>query len=79
VKEVIFMREIVLTQEQTEVVAQAQDAVQVRDPKGNVLGYIEPSDFTPEEIAEAKRALASNQPRYTTAQVLEHLRSLEQK
>ena len=73
------MPEIVLTQEQTEVVARAKDAVQVRDSKGNVLGYIEPPDFTPEEIAEAKSALASKQPRYTTAQVLEHLRSLEQK
>jgi hypothetical protein len=73
------MPEIILTQEQTEVVAQARDTVQVRDPKGNVLGYIEPPDFMPEEIAEAKRALASNQPRFTTAQVLEYLRSLEQK
>jgi hypothetical protein len=73
------MPEIVLTQEQTDVVAQTHDAVRVRDPKGNILGYLEPPDFTTEEIAEAKRALASNQPRYTTAQVLEYLRSLEQK
>lgn len=73
------MPEIVLTKEQTDVVAQAQDVVQVRDLKGNVLGYIERPDFTPEEIAEAKRALGSDQPRYTTAQVLEYLRSQEQK
>ena len=35
------------------------------------------SDFTPEEIEEARQDLESDQPRYTTAEVLEHLRSLE--
>jgi len=73
------MSKIVLTQEQTQVIAEAKGTVQVQDPEGNLVGYLERPEFSPEEIAEAKRALASNQPRYTTAQVLEHLRSLEQK
>jgi hypothetical protein len=73
------MTQIILTREQARVVARAQAKVQVCDPDGNVLGYLEPVDFTPEEIAEAKRALASAERRYTTAQVLEYLRSLEQK
>jgi hypothetical protein len=71
------MAHIILNDEQARVVASALHAVQVRDGKGNVLGYIPPI-WTEEDIAEAKRRLASEEPRYTTAQVLEHLRSLEQ-
>jgi hypothetical protein len=67
-----------LTPEQAQVVAQAQQSVQVCDSNGNVLGHIEPIGFTQEEIAEAKRRLASDQPRYTSQQVLAHLRALEE-
>ena len=72
------MLEIVLTDEQAKVVATALKPVQVRDPKGNVLGCINPI-WTEEDIAEAKRALASDEPWYTTEQVLAYLRSLESK
>lgn len=72
------MPEIVLTDEQEKVVAGTLKPLQVRDAKGNVLGHFNPI-WTEEDIAEAKRRLASDEPRYTTAQVLEYLRSLEKK
>jgi hypothetical protein len=72
------MTHITLTEEQARIVEQAREVIQVRDGQGNVLGCIEPHDFTLEEIEEAKRSLASAEPRYTTSQVLEHLRSLGQ-
>jgi hypothetical protein len=72
------MPEIALNDEQSKIVAGAEHPLVVRDSHGEIVGVLTPSsDFTPEEIDEAKRDLASNQPRYTTAQVLEHLRSLE--
>ncbi len=37
------------------------------------------SDFSPQEIAEAKRALDSKQPRYTTAEVLQHVQNPDKK
>jgi hypothetical protein len=71
------MQHIVLTEDQAKVVAAALQPVQVRDTRGNVLGSIAPV-WTAEDIADARRRLASDEPRYTTAQVLEHLRSLGQ-
>jgi hypothetical protein len=70
------MPEITLTAEQAQVVASALQPVVVRDDRGNMLGRIEPV-WTEEDIAEAKKALATNQTWYTTEQVLAHLRSLE--
>jgi hypothetical protein len=70
------MLEITLTADQAKIVASALKPVLVRDERGNVLGRIQPV-WTEQDIAEAKRALASDQPRYTTQQVLAHLRSLE--
>ena len=69
------MLEIVLTDEQAKAVASALKPVPVRDSRGNVLGCIAPI-WTEEDLADAKRRLASDEPRYTTAQVLEHLRAL---
>ena len=72
------MSQVILTQEQADLIVRAHDAVQLRDPQGNLLGTIKrDADFTDEDLEKAKQALASNQPRYTTQQVLEHLQSLE--
>ena len=71
------MAHIVLNEDQTRIVASAGQPVEVRDPKGNVLGVIAPI-WTEEDLAEAKRILASDQPWHTTEQVLAHLRSLEE-
>jgi hypothetical protein len=70
------MNQLVLTDEQAKVVATALKPVSVVDSRGNVLGTIDPL-WTEADVAEAKRRLASDEARYTTAQVLEHLRSLE--
>jgi hypothetical protein len=70
------MPELILTEEQARVVAEALAPVRVRDGRGNVLGTIAPI-WTEEDIADARRRLASAEPRYSTAQVLEYLRSLE--
>jgi hypothetical protein len=69
------MPHIVLNEEQAKIVATALEPVQLRDAKGYVLRTIPPI-WTEEDIAEAKKRLASDEPRYTTAQVLAYLRSL---
>jgi hypothetical protein len=72
------MPAIVLTEEQARIVSQAQAAIPVCDPNGNVLGHIEPLDITPEQIAEAKRRAASPGPWYTGEQVQARLRALQE-
>jgi hypothetical protein len=71
------MLQIVLNDEQAKVVASALKPVQVRDGKGNVLGVINPI-WTEEDIAEAKRRLASPGPRYTSEQVQRRLQALQE-
>ena len=44
--------------------------------QGEVLGRFEP-ELTPEELGEIRRRLTSSEPRYTTDQVLQRLRSAE--
>jgi hypothetical protein len=67
---------IVVDDQQASVLSGCDGPVQVRDRAGKHLGYVTRS-YTPEEIAEAQRRLLSDSPRYTTEQVLAHLRSLE--
>ena len=71
------MAQIVLTDDQVRPVRAANETVEVRDRHGNLLGYVSaaPSD---EEIAAAGERLPSAGPWYTTEQVLDHLKSLEQ-
>ena len=73
------MTEITLNDDQARILASSADPVIVRDRQGNVIGRIEPTESGDDlaTVAEAKRRLASDQPRYTTAEVLEHLDSLE--
>jgi hypothetical protein len=68
------MEHITLTDEQLAVLAQARDPVAIQDAQGNVRGYIT-TVIGGDELAEAKRVLASREPRYTTAQVLAGLRA----
>jgi hypothetical protein len=69
------MVQITLTDEQAKLVA-ALDAVRVPDPRGNVLGHIEPV-LTPVMIAELKPRAREPGPRYTGEQVQARLRALE--
>jgi hypothetical protein len=70
------MHDIVLNEDQTRVAAAALRPLQVCDAKGNVVGTFSPI-WTAEDVAEAKRHQASNEPRYALSQVLEHLRALK--
>ncbi|MBP86661.1 MAG: hypothetical protein CMJ64_08095 [Planctomycetaceae bacterium] len=73
------MAEITLNDEQAKILAHSGEVVIVRDPRGNVIGHLAPNKARDEAaiVAEAKQRLASNQPRYSTAEVLDHLSSLE--
>ena len=70
------MTQIILDQAQAEVVAKANEPVEVRGPNGILLGHIEP-ELTASEIQALKQKLTSPAKWYTTEQVLDHLRSLE--
>ncbi|MEX2092514.1 MAG: hypothetical protein WD971_07540 [Pirellulales bacterium] len=71
------MIKIVLNDEQAKTVEEATGAIELRDPQGRLVGYVSRSPSS-QEIADAKRRLASAGPWYTTQQVLSHLQSLEQ-
>jgi hypothetical protein len=70
------MTRIVLTDEQARIVAAAKKPLPVCDERGNVLGFVSPA-WSEADIAEAKKRLASDAPRLTTAEILAYLRSLE--
>lgn len=70
------MTSITVDDQQARVIAESGGMIEVRDRQGRCLGYIS-HGFTAEEIAEAQRRRDSNEPRYTTRQVLDHLASLE--
>jgi hypothetical protein len=71
------MVHIVVDDQQAKLISEATDGVEIRDIHGRHLGYVA-HHFTDEEIATAKKRLASDRVRYTTREVVAHLRSLEQ-
>jgi hypothetical protein len=80
------MADLIVTHDQAKVLAGATVPVAIRDPDGNLLGFASPSGgqpklhgFTPEEIARSRQIADLKGPWYTTEQVRQHLRSLEQK
>jgi hypothetical protein len=70
------MVQLVLTDEQLRLLESAGYSLPIVDAAGRLVGMASPPPFTDEEIAAAKRALASDQPRYTTAEVIEKLLAL---
>jgi hypothetical protein len=71
------MVDIVVTDEQARAIRAAAGALRVRDPQGRVICAFAPRASEGSDNVDAmQRALASDQPRYTTEQVLGHLRSL---
>jgi hypothetical protein len=66
------MEHITLTDEQLTLVSQASDPIAVRDAHGQIRGYIAVV-IGIDELADAKRALASQELRYTTSQLLDKL------
>ena len=71
------MTDLVLNSEQVKTIRNANLGVQVVDGEGNILGFVVNAFFSASEIAEMERAFDSDEPRYTTQEVLQHLRSLE--
>jgi hypothetical protein len=72
------MHHIVIDDQQAKLISEATESVEIRGPRGRHLGYVA-QGFTDEDIAIAKDRLASDEPRYTTQEVLDHLQSLERK
>ncbi len=67
---------IVPTPEQSRHLEQAKDDIELVDEKGKRLGIVA-REIDLEDIRIARQRLQSDEPRYTYADVLEHLRSLE--
>jgi hypothetical protein len=70
------MHHIVVDDQQAKLISEATESVEIRDPRGRHLGYVA-HGFTDEDVAIGLDRLASNEPRHTTQEVLDHLRSLE--
>lgn len=80
------MSRIVLTPEQAAIVGSADGYVRVCGPDGQILGWAslsmrmadpKESVFTPEEVAAAERAAEQETEWYTTKEVLDRLKSGE--
>ncbi|HKI37678.1 MAG TPA: hypothetical protein VKA46_37850 [Gemmataceae bacterium] len=73
------MPQIVLTEEQARLVAQAATGVEVRDPQGQVLGFLKPYEPGEAEIiAECKRRLAQPGPRIPGTRVTAMMQKLQE-
>ncbi len=66
------MVQIVATPDQVKLFAEASDSVEIIDASGNRIGYFA-RPFSDDDIRLARVRLASDEPRFTTEQVLEHL------
>lgn len=73
------MTQIILTSDQSRQFASATDGVVFYDDSGNVIVRVPPVNTAEEAaiVAEAKRRLASDQPRRASADVLARLGSRE--
>lgn len=73
------MVQITLTSDQTQLLASATDGVVIADSAGNVIAQIPPKISEEEAaiVAEAKRRLASDQPRIPYSEVLQRIKELE--
>jgi hypothetical protein len=72
------MHHVVVDDQQAKIISDATESIEIRDPRGRHLGYVA-QGFTDEDIAIAKDRVASDEPRYTTPEVLQHLQSLDSK
>lgn len=70
------MPHIVVDEEQARIIAEARGEVEVLDTSGRHLGFVS-HGFSREDIGAARQSLASDERRYTTREVVEHLESLE--
>ena len=70
------MVQVVLTKEQAERIASADEGVELLDEEGRSLGIVT-RGYSPEELKLAQERARSEGPWYTTEEVLEHLKTLE--
>jgi len=66
------MRDIVVTDDFLRALAESGGEIRFLNARGEVLGRFEP-ELTAEELTEIRRRLASNEPRYTTKEMLARL------
>lgn len=71
------MIKIVLNDEQAKAVESAADAIEIRDPRGRLVGFVS-KPLSKESVAVARQRLKSVGPWLTTSQVQSHLHSLKQ-
>ena len=69
------MQHIVVDDQQAKLISEAKESVEIRDLKGRHIGYVA-HGFTDQDILIARQRMVSDQPRYTTEQVLDHVRSV---
>lgn len=74
------MTEIILTSDQSQLFSQATDGVVLCDAAGKVIARIPPAIIDEEKaiIAEARRRLASDQPRIPSSEVVARLKRLNE-
>ena len=65
---------IVIDDQQAKLIADSTENVEIRDQSGRHLGVVA-RDFTDEDVAIARERMYSSEPRWTAAQVLQHLES----
>ena len=70
------MQHLIVSDEQARIISQSSEGIEIRDRNGKYLGYVA-HGFSDEDITIAKDRMASDEPRHTTREVLNHLRSLE--
>lgn len=70
------MPHIVVDDAQARLILETPGTIEIRDRHGQHLGFVA-HGFSDEDIAIAKQRLRSDEPRYTTEEVMEHLRALE--
>ncbi|MFO0850227.1 MAG: hypothetical protein U0871_16970 [Gemmataceae bacterium] len=71
------MPEIVLTDEQARVLAEADGAVTVRDPAGRPVGSLDPADAKAIQRHLARKASGAPEPTFTSEQVHRHMAALQ--
>jgi CRISPR/Cas system-associated endonuclease Cas1 len=68
------MRDVVVSDDLLRAIAESGGELRFVNARGEILGRFEP-ELTAEELEEIRRRLTSSEPRYTTDQVLQRLRS----
>lgn len=71
------MPEIVLTDEQARVLAEANGTVTVRDPAGQPVGALNPADAKAIQRWLARKASGVPEPTFTSEQVHRHMAALQ--